>query len=431
MTKPIEYAGLCFLTSPLIIFCAEFLSPWIAVPSCILILRVLYADFRKISFVSPDYRAVLCTFGIAAIWTVLSGAIPPLSPNWDWAKHFALLELLTDSTWPVEQKSEFLRYSVAYYLVPAALAKLIGANSVHWLVGFWTLLGAWLALLLMTSDQPLKRVLIASVVFVFFSGLDVIGTWITGYSMGPIGHIEWWARWWELPSQTTGFFWAPQHALAAWIGLGLIFSGSRHSALILVAVSLWSPFVAVGLIPFIIFWNGGFLLPLLTVENFVCALLELPIASYLLSGTGDVQKDFIWNVPGFTWNRFALFLLLEWGLLVCALWYAGANHRKLVIIVSTLLLACIVSIGGADDMLMRASAPALTGLAVLSAQNLNSQRAIPLLLLLLLGAPTAIAEMARPFLVSGPDYSQFTFEQKIPEAFRSQYFSKSKPPVLR
>jgi hypothetical protein len=67
---------------------------------------------------------------------------------WDWIKHWALLNALVDSPWPVrltlDAEPAYLRFYIGAYLVPAGLARLTGGSVVVW-TALWYALGLALA----------------------------------------------------------------------------------------------------------------------------------------------------------------------------------------------------------------------------------------------------------------------------------------------
>ena len=69
--------------------------------------------------------------------------------------------------------------------------------------------------------------------------------------------LQWWAGWGQIAPNLFGVTWVPQHALPAWLGIGLLLAERRlavqYGAMLLTAVSLWSPFAAIGLAPFFLY----------------------------------------------------------------------------------------------------------------------------------------------------------------------------------
>lgn len=88
----------------------------------------------------------------------------------------------------------------------------------------------------------------------FFSGLDIIGTYVLKLNPTPdlfTGHLEWWGKNFQYSSFTTQLFWVYNQAIPAWIITVLILRQETNRYLILlVALSMLNstlPFI--GLIP--------------------------------------------------------------------------------------------------------------------------------------------------------------------------------------
>lgn len=433
MLSLIQFLSIAYLTLPLLIFCASFLLWPLTVIITAIIVFILVRAARQTSFQFNPTWLDLLLLTIAFTWTMLAGIIPILIQSSDWIKHYAILNLLRSQHWPPVLDGEYLRYSIAYYLVPA-LADKIAPGIIEWAVGLWTVLGVWLAFRLLTQSSNWQRALVFVAVFVFFSGCDLVGTAITGFSRGPVYHLEWWARFGSISSFTTTLFWAPQHGLAAWIGTGLIFAPASHRYGMLIAASLlfWSPFVVIGLLPFAVLAAWQNCRELITIDNILAVVPAFIVAIYLASGSGTIPKSFIWDIPAFSLPRWIAFVLLEWGLLVIALFYYGGDRRLLVIASTTLLCLSLVAFGQNNDLLMRASLPSLTVLALVAAERIWTKPTAPLLIVLALGAPTALGEIARSTTGKRIDLTTVNFGEGRPRIghYRYQYFAQ-RPIVIR
>jgi hypothetical protein len=190
------------------------------------------------------------------------GYAGPFGHTFDWLKHFAVINELAQHPWPPinNESGTFLRYSLGYYLIPGLFTALFGYRWIEWFVFLqnWTGLFLLLALLLhkIRPARPLPFVLL----FLLFSGLDLVGWLIHGNASSILAHKEWWAGSnyaFAYEGHATLFIWVPQHALAGMIAMALLLLPtqtqlvcSRHLALLGVAVLFWSPFAAIGLAPF-------------------------------------------------------------------------------------------------------------------------------------------------------------------------------------
>lgn len=353
----------------------------------------------------------LLVMAAAIVW--LSGAMPPFAENSDWYKHYAIFNSLAQQSWPPQVATgdgiATLRYSIAYYVVPAAAVKLAGAAVLPFVIFAWSTLGLYLALVLAfgRTQRPAAGSFLLACVFLLFSGADILGRYYTGVHMGPVMHLEWWwAPFGSLSSIVTNLIWTPQHAIAGLLSAFLVLhypqQALRNAGVLLAAVAIWSPFAAIGLAPVLLWamvtagWRHVF-----TVSNLVVAPGLLMIAAlFLTSDAGGIPATWLAHTPGFSTRRWLLFIVLEFGALAAALRLA-APQRALLIGVSAgfLFLLTLFHVGLNNDMLMRASVPALGMLAWVAANVVahapNNWRKAPLVVLLVLGLPTPMGEIMR------------------------------------
>jgi len=349
----------------------------------------------------------------ASVW--LAGVLPPFAENIDWVKHYALFNELVNQSWPPVVATEgglgTLRYSLSYYVVPALAATHAGSAWLAPAIFIWTAFGLYLVFTLAFDTRARSTAARFGVclAFLLFSGADILGTWIVGVRHALPLHFEWWAVFGQLSSQVTSLFWTPQHALSAWLGAFLLLRYPHRAvgggAVLAAAVAVWSPFSAIGLAP-LFAWAVLKTGPraLLTRVNCVAGLLLLAAAVFFLTrgAAGRIPSGFIWHTEGFTVARWLLFLLLEVGLPAAALLLVRPRAARLVLIgCAFLLLLSLTHVGVYNDLLMRASIPALSVLAVLAADALvrapNDLRKVGLVLCLLAGLATPLGEIARAF----------------------------------
>jgi len=226
--------------------------------------------------------------GVCLLVVSLSGAGGVGLQEGDYFKHNAVLKHLMESPWPVwiptDQGAFPLVYYPGWYLPGAVVGKWFGWAAANGLIFLWTAAGVMLALAwfaaLVGRCQPMVLA-----IFFLFSAPDVLGAAIfklIGWDPGPprpppvpdAWGIDWYAlrwwnwelRWWAGPytwnycSHMELVFWVPQQALGAWICSGMMAAGifwsrlqGRCWALVPLALSaLWSPFVTLGLTPFLL-----------------------------------------------------------------------------------------------------------------------------------------------------------------------------------
>ena len=154
------------------------------------------------------------------------------------------------------------------------------------------------------------------------------------------------------------------------------------------------------------------------------------VAIYLGTDAAKIPRAFIWSASSVRPWQFLLFTVLEWGALALALWFAGADRRLLAISSAFLLAISCIWFGSKNDLIMRASVPALAVLVVLTIQSFQSWRVIPAIIILLLGVPTGLGEIYRAMLFDRVDLHAASFSDPQMRGLRYQYFSE-RPVVIR
>lgn len=420
----VELCAVLYVVAPIFLF----LPFWIAQPLGFITAAVmLFVSFWYLKGV--DIRRAVLPLGslvtvlvLSLLWTGLSGAGHFFYANgFDWIPRFAVARDLAVYEWPISYgngTTEYLmRVPLGFYLIPAAIARHVGIDYLDILLYFWTALGVTLFFLVAFSGYSWKRLAAASMVFILASGLDIVGYMTRSMLWPRLGeHIEWWVPYLEYPSNTTQLFWAPNHSLGAWIATALLVRfGSnclvlfRIIPLMLPALFLWSPLSAMGVA---ILWIGLVLINCrsqVRLSDFFRALpLILPmlvVAIYLTAGMSHVplphnsQSHSI--VRGFD-SQTMQFIALEAAIpaLAILMW-----QRSSVVFISfvTLLALPFFQFGGANDLVLRTSIPALTiiGLGFASFMTqwqstaVGKGRWVVMVAIWSLGSVTAINEIAR------------------------------------
>jgi hypothetical protein len=420
-----ETVALLYLVIPLLLFFAFFIRLEIAIPACALVAFLLYEMIRKTTWrvAHGFYLESVYLLFLAILWVWLSGGIQPLvlTQNGDWIKHNQIIDFLAEHNWPAS--AEFthfgnlaLRYYIGWHLIPSVIAKL-SPQSLALATAIWSMLGVFLFFSLLRGILVTRAaIIVAPIVFILFGGADIIGTSITHYALGPTNHFEWWAGWAQYSSNTTALFWSPHQALSAWLAVILLMR-CRHKrtltpycALLVSATLLWSPFAAIGIVPFAIalaVQHGTRTIAFDWRAVASTLLLALPIGLYLISGTAAIPHGFIWTAactdgPCFTWPSYFLFLAIEIGIPLTILFARGEPEQGfLVAAASALCLIPLYKMGVFNDLVMRASLPSLAVLAILCGKLFSNLRPYPLaaaITVLLLAFPSVLGELSRGFL---------------------------------
>jgi hypothetical protein len=444
-----------YLGLPVGIFLAGWLQPWAAIPLLLCLGYGLYPLAAPGGTHDPrgglSRWQVAIAIAIGCAWTVCGGTGHWVFANADWHIRDAVLHDLVTGAWPVGYGAEgggptLLRAPLGYYLPAALVGKAAGLAAAHVGLALWTATGATLFLLQVLSHIPRKvgPVLAGVAVIVAFSGLDAVGTLLrvpgAAAHWDVTNHLEWWAARYQYSSMTTQLFWVPNHALGAWLGIGLLYRGRGADAdhfadspqtaggvdlllpMIVVAVALWSPLAALGLVPFVLWrvWetamrerSNRLFHPRVWAPAMAVGLV---IAEYLTLDTGGVPAGWTIGRQGFGLAAIAgdlgsqaEFVLLEAGLIGVVIL---SIHRSAAVMLALCVLAIlpVARFGAANDFVMRVSIPSLTVLAIgaclalfaapaaAAAEPIRSSLRIKkaaLAGLLLVGAVTPFQEFAR------------------------------------
>ena len=314
-----------------------------------------------------------------------------------------------------------LRAPLGMYMLPALVAKAAGLVAGH--AALLAQNTAFLALILyMLATLAGRRAPLVVVVFLSFSGLDVVGhilAWlkqgkdIAAFSLP--SHIEWWCPF-QYSSVITQIFWVPNHALPAyWLVLVVLLCVRREATLgdlgLAMAASLfWSPFAFIGTVPL-----AGYLFVrdarhLVVTPRFwlavAAAACYLPVAFYMQVDAAQVPHAFILFMPSMA-TAIVAFIAIEIPhvVIIRETWPGLDPMTKGIVAVSICILVVlpVERFGVSNDLVMRASIPALMILSIAFADALAiawaTRRGLFVggVCLLLLGAVTPAQEVIRSF----------------------------------
>lgn len=308
--------------------------------------------------------------------------------GWDWGKHHSVLNLLASNSWPptleIDNEKLLLRYYLSWYMIPALFSK-ISHTLLHPVNFIWTFLGVFIALYLafhhLTKQYKMKYIFVATVVFFFFSGWDVVGAYAVG-DFPPVypNWLQLWSGWGEIFPNLFNISWTPQHALPAWLGACMFLHNRRltmqYAVLIGAVASMWSPLVTIGLVPLFAYglYKEG-IKNSLTLQNLLSApLIAVPIVLYLSSGTPEASVYF--KLVSASLSSRLMFWTLEFILAAVAIFYADKEKKELILVctVSLILLTLVDLHPDRGSLIIRTTAPFICILSVLAAKALLKSR---------------------------------------------------------
>ena len=419
----LDAAIVVYLVLPLLIFCGWFKPPVAAVLAAL----ILYATWQMLAgtrwrefAVRP--RAIAGIVLLSLGWTALGGVGHFFYANSDWLIRDAVLRDLTATPWPPQYPFEgdfplILRAPIAFYMPAAVVGWLAGPAVGDFALYLWTALGFALFLCAVTTlfQTPRQR-WIAVLLMIAFGGLDLVG-WILvkGDIPRPSQHIEAWNYLAQYSSNSTLLFWVPNHALPAWLGTTLILrlwrqvDLARIAPLMTATIPLWSPLAAIGLFPFYVAglaWRRDYRVLFAIRTSFPFMAMALVVARYVTLDSQAIPGG--WAFLDRPFGEYALeylsLCIIEFGLVAWALYRLKAYDLVLTIAVAVLLLLPLYKFGGANDLVMRGSIPALTVLALATVRPLadpgrSSGWRYALMAVLFVGAVGAAHEPTRALVL--------------------------------
>ncbi len=431
----LDMLPLPYLALPSVLYLVGWVKPVYGIPAAIaLIVSIGLMVYRTENAASPvSTRSAWVIVAIASLWSILGGVGHFVYANFDWTVRDAVLLDLVQKPWPVlydygaQHLTLLLRAPTGLYLPSAAVGKIFGIRAAEVAMLGWIVLGVVLILRLMLRDTPSTlQIAIRLGVFILFSGMDIVGNYSRHFPIGWGQHIEWWAFIFQYPAMTTQLFWAPGHALPAWIVTAWLTSRSDRRLPIPMAVGLvavmpmWSPLAALGVAPLVAIAILKQCLRMsirqsvhavLDARAMICVLVSVGLVfPYLVLGSQTLSAGFTKDIPWVSDDivfRYLEFVVVEFALVGALLLWRFKADPLLIGALAILLLIPIFHFGPANDLALRASNPGLAFLAIRAGEWLSTplgQRKgeisarMALVVLLGIGAVTPLLEVSRLFV---------------------------------
>lgn len=411
----------CALGLPFIVFAIGWMKWYWAIPAiAATIVCVFFGAFKRCKV--TDKSAVndgeikrtkikkwmfFLVIAIALIWVWQSGIGGFWAQSKDYPWRNAIFRDIVLRDWPVyyDVYDGALVYYIGFWLVPALfgkLALLMGANDVLAFQVASVAIFIWAAFLIIIlfsllitlfRANTVKKQLLIILGFVFFSGLDILG------SIEPLGanfyHLEWWANNYQYSSFTTCMFWVFNQSIIPWITLACLLQEKRiRNYVFLGMMCLFSgPLPFIGLFLFCITLGmikgveaikgrqiKDFIKDIVSPSNLSATMFVFVfIAAYLLSnaaisGGGALRLDqnaTIIQSESAAGNAvmsgeslenlitYIKFIMFEFGFYVILVGRKYYKNPLFYVMLASLLVFPFIKIGGGADFPMRASIPAL------------------------------------------------------------------------
>ncbi len=454
--RTLKKYSLVYLALPALTFLLGFLRWYIALPAAACLLFGMLRAMKDNS--QPDMTReitlgrmqLILLAGVILLWTWLGGLNGLFYQSDDWPWRNAIYHDLVKYRWPVvyPEKGSALVYYVGFWLPPALPAKLAalltGSQDFAWRVAqgalwLWASAGLMLIalnLMFLTGADTRARQWGVVAVFIFFSGMDVIGAAHAGTLQRVLDpevlHLEWWTHdGKQYSSVTTCLYWVFNQAIVPWLATACFLSekDARNYVFLGSACLFCGPLPFVGLVILMIArWliqvlgglragraagcvKSAFSLPNLLILALILPVLGVYFLSNISVGNTAPQAGGL-SLPGalkaYVNTGLIAFLALDAGFLCALIWPRHFKKPMFYAVAASLVVIPYFHIGTSEDFCLRASIPALFTLMVWCAEYLNDGlprfrecRAFEKLLLcglvlaLLIGACTPLMEMYR------------------------------------
>lgn len=427
MSKIVSRASYIYIALPFVIFALGFMKWYISIPAVAITvwgLISLWKDADEFEIKPKNANDVLIlvvAFFITLVWVILSGVGGITWQNMDHLWRNALFKVLVDYDWPpVNSEGRGLSYYIGFWMPSALIGKLFGLKAGFIFQIVWATIGIYLVYLYI-CEYFKKISLIPYIIFIFFSGLDILGAHIPDLFNHYIReipfyiHLESWAgnEVFMLSSITTQLFWVFNQCIYAWLVLLVILKSKSNKYIIFLMglLLICNVFGFMGIIPFVIYRLFTHK-QMLSIYNFICGGVTgiLTFIFYLGSDAApsssnqttleDTTNFFVYNL-----YIYIAFIVLE-VLIYVALTIKYNLKNPLFYITAIWLILCpLIRIGVSADFGMRSSIPYLMMLSIFVIDALQkslkeSNRILSLLLVitLLIGAVTPIHEFSRTIL---------------------------------
>lgn len=435
MNKNISRIAYLYLALPFIIFALGFTKWYIGIPIVAIVIWGLISMWKEADEFelhpkdAKDILTLTLAFLIVICWVIISGIGNVVYQNSDHIWRNAMFKILVDYNWPpVNTCGRGVSYYIGFWLPSALVGKLFGLKAGFIFQIIWASIGVYLVYLYIC--EYFKRIsILPFVIFIFFSGLDIIGVHIPdiySHSISDIPfylHIETWlGNTFMYSSTTTQLFWVFNQCIYTWLALMIILKSKSNKYIVFIMGLLFinSVFGFMGLIP-ILLYRLFTKKEMFSIQNFVCGGVSgiLTFMFYLGNNSSQIQSST--GLPSsldvatsFPIGLYFAFIFLE--ALIYVFWVFPYNKKNpLFYVMTAFLIVCpLIKFGGSIDFCMRASIPCLLLLNLFVIDALyksikESKHLLSFLIIitLLIGSITPIHEFSRTILFTAIDTERF------------------------
>jgi len=419
-----------YLLLPILLFIFFWIDEKIAILMLILLSFCGFRMDRSIVYRNGEYRitkrnllSLFVVIFLLIVWFYFSGIGRFVYQNYDHRYKNAIFQDLLTYQWPVQfhdavyNKPALLCYYFFFWLPPALLGKAAGPFRANIFLFLWSLIGMGLGYGLFVRLRK-KISILETILFIFFSGLDIIGFLLLHKSFPAFGlHLETWIPQIQVSSITTQFYWSFNQFIPILIGTFLLLNVDRKKNYIAIFSLLfpYSPYAVITLIPLILLWTvsenyglesrfsfnfkliGEKVRASLNIENILTPIIIMVIfIPFFLINSKRVPIE-----TGTSWisiKEYLFAILLEfliYFMIMIPKFKSNISGWILIAVLCVLPLFCTTDL----NIILRGTAPLvliflIMVLDFLSDKNYRNRR-ILLICLLLIGAWTPVSEIYR------------------------------------
>ncbi len=261
-----------FLALPVVLFVIGWCRWYISIPVSIIIFVSIFLAMRdapeqewKPEWNRDTVLRILLILAVIIVWVITAGIGRGVFQNTDQFTRNSLYEILVNNKWPVtnvinigeDTEARLLVYYIGFWLPSAVIGKIAGIQAGYLFQIVWSVIGVF-CMYYMICRWRKKIVIWPLFVFIFFSGLDVVGTFFfreTENLLRGVDHLEWWSGFYQYSSITTQLFWVFNQAIPCWLAVMLLWmqKNSRNVVFIISMVMLTSTLPFIGLLPIAVY----------------------------------------------------------------------------------------------------------------------------------------------------------------------------------
>lgn len=343
------------------------------------------------------------------VWVYMTGIGGFMVQRYDLHWRNACLRDLIDYSWPVifPETGNALGYYFNFWMIPALVGKMLGLTAANITLYVWTAFGIVIAtcvVLKYLNFSSKKKIIVFILIFITFSGIDVIGTFFTYFANK--GVFLWNPFAWQ--DAFTGFQyvplnshieWAYNQTICSWIAISIFLNERDIKSLALIGLCAFpfAPIPFIGLFVIFILWalfestsfvkekkSIQILKNIFSIPN-ICATLSIFIVFFLFFKTNtSITHDGKISMIGFSLHNkkldiltiisIVLFFTIDVYAYVLLILPNYKKDKLFYIINLPLLLVPFIRLGAGRDFVLRAWIPAQFSIMIFLVKTLLSEK---------------------------------------------------------